>query len=135
MNDLDDQYDSLLDAVRGIGKPVPEPKRKGPTASKADVEYVSPTAREIEALYAELVALGEIDPPRGFVFPGGASKKKLLEALEDVDPHDRIAERATLLRLLRAKKTKVPDGAATADLVQLAMASGCFGRVNKKRVT
>jgi hypothetical protein len=63
-----------------------------------------------------------------------ASKKKLQEVLGPLDSAGRIVERATLLRLVRKKKVKVPDGTSTADLVQLAMASGCFGRTNKKRV-
>jgi hypothetical protein len=136
VSDLDDQYENLLEAVRAIGTPeAARVVRKEPSRTKADADYICPTTREIEEVLQELLALGEIKAPHGFACPSGASKQKALEALESVDPYGRVSERATLLRLLRAKKATVPDGATTADLVRIAMKAGCFGQENKKRET
>jgi hypothetical protein len=125
---------SLLDVVKKLPKGPNNAPRKGST--KADMDYVVPTSKEIEACVGDLAALGVLNLPRNYDFPYGGTKKALVAALEEIDPRGLVAERATLFRLLKAKGIKVdPTSSTTSELVHLAMVAGCFGRANKKRVT
>lgn len=119
---------SLLSVAKEISK------REAKNTLPADRDYVVPTTAEIHREYEELVAIGEIVVPRHFDWPDRkAPKKKLMAAVAIVDPDSKIAERATLRRLLKAKKVSVHDDCPTADMVQMAMKSGALGRENKAR--
>jgi hypothetical protein len=124
---------SLFDLAKELGKR--EAKKTVPK-SPADRDWVEPTSAEMHREYGELVTLGELHVPRSFTWPGSkASKQKLREAAAEVDPFDKIAERATLRRLLKSKKITVHDDCPTVDMVQMAMQSGALGKENKKRST
>lgn len=127
---------SLLDVARAIaGKApeivLPEPPKVSPR-TRADEDYVSPTAREIEEMYEELVALRELIPPKNFEFPAKTTKKDLVAAILSIDPRAQIAERATLHRMLRSKKIHVPPDTPTPEMVKMALDSGAFGHKGDK---
>lgn len=125
---------SMLEIAKAIaGKvevEIPPPRKPLPPRSKADDDYVSPTAKEITRVFEEIVSIKELSKPRSFTLP--ENKKVMLTVLKDVDPFDRISERVTLHRLLKAKKVSVTPTTPTLDMVQMAMKTGCFGRQNKR---
>jgi hypothetical protein len=127
---------SLLDLAKGL--PQAQAKRQAEGRSKADDDYVKPQRQEIARGLTDLIDLGEIVVPKGAAIPPKLSKlgrPALVALAESLDPYDKVSERATLLRLLKTKKVKVPNQCPTHELVWLAMQSGCFGRENKRRTT
>ena len=120
---------TLLDIAKELGRE--QRKVVERSLTKADQDFVAPTSREIAVEYEELVAMGELVPPRNFVLDPNLPKKALVAAMDEVDPTGKIAERATLRRLLRAKKINIPVKTPTHTLVHMAMTSGCFGKQSK----
>jgi len=131
-----DDYNPLLEIAQSLQKPgtrkKPRQSIRG-TTIKADSDYVAPTVKEIQRELKALIDLKELDSRQHFQYPKGSGKKEWMAVLENVDPANKVAERATLRRLLRAKKIQVPDDTSTIKLVQKVMASGAFGRKNKDR--
>jgi hypothetical protein len=124
---------SLLDLARNLPKAEAKSKRVG--RGKADQDYVKPRTAEVAQEFSDLLALGEITLPKGAEVPAKLSRLKrpaLLALVEPADPYEKVAERATLKRLLKAKKVPVPDQCPTHELVWLVMQAGAFGRGNRR---
>ena len=126
---------TLLELARQLPAAQAKVKATRPGRTKADDDYVKPLTAELARELGEVVSLEEIELPRGKPLPPSLGKLKRPEILAlaaDLDPVDRVAERATLKRLLRARKVSIPGLCPTADLVWLAMTSGAFGKANRR---
>lgn len=89
----------------------------------AHKDYVRPSKAEIIAGLQQLNTLGDIDTQRvNLQQLGTYSHKYLIALLQQLDPTDKVAERATLLRVLPSNA--LTQRLNTSVLVQLARKVG-----------
>lgn len=126
------------ESLLALAKRLPKVQAEREGRSKVDADYVKPQRQEIARALADMLALGEITVPKWITVPDELAQQDrsvLVSLAEDLDPDNKVAERATLHRLLKARKVHLPDPCPTTELVWRAMTSGAFGKNNRRTDT